>query len=713
MARNVSSPDAADGSWNPGSPEAQALAEALRSCRLTLLVGEAGAGKSALLSDGVMPLLRRRAGDAIVRAARGEPQVILPFPERRSRACAQLAEIVIFFDAWNDAPLNGLHDRIDAALREAQVEPDAYRGSLPERVYALGARFGTRFLFVFDRVEELLNAASGADQYGKLQDELVHLLNQRLPANALMTLRSDAQAVFEPFGDRFYSVEIEVLHLSHWRTAAPEQPAPHLHAVEVAPAPLAPADEGAPPHPSADVPAAPSTHPGDIYASIERTLARTSVMQPPPASTGRDDWPAPVRVIEVSRRPVAPPTSSAEWSAPADEPRVPIGVAPPPRSKRQRMLLWMLLPLASLALIFIGLRFGGPDESSAEPPPADAVPSAAAIGSRLVVVDPAPSPSSPPPRLPSPTPPIAVAAPALPSLELVVEGDAGAPARLPAELARSLAADKGGVALRIRTGSGGFSSLVGGPTSQRLAIVRYDALQAAARGSAKPALAVVAPLYTEEIYVVARADSPLQYIHQIEGRRIDVGPAQGGRALTAATLYRRMFGKPLPPAPGRAQDTAAALQTLVAGKALDAVVLVAPQPASALAALSPQARRGIKLLRLDPAHPASQKALQSYLPATLSPARGAGDAPTPTLAAMAFLVTTGATDGGQSDTLGRLAESLCRNLPELQRIGDAKWREVRPGLQLETGWPSAAGAEAAWSACGSAAADIAAAAPRR
>src|SRR4051794_36615103 len=59
-------------------------------------------------------------------------------------------------------------------------------------------------------------------------------------------------------------------------------------------------------------------------------------------------------------------------------------------------------------------------------------------------------------------------------------------------------------------------------------------------------LRVILPLYNEEIYFVVRADSPLNYIHEIKDKKINVGPVGSGTALSSTTLYRLMFNKPIP-----------------------------------------------------------------------------------------------------------------------------------------------------------------------
>ena len=61
-------------------------------------------------------------------------------------------------------------------------------------------------------------------------------------------------------------------------------------------------------------------------------------------------------------------------------------------------------------------------------------------------------------------------------------------------------------------------------------------------------LRVIMPLYNEEIYFIARADSPLNFVHEIKDAKINVGPLRSGTAMSATTIYRQMFGEALPDA---------------------------------------------------------------------------------------------------------------------------------------------------------------------
>src|SRR6188768_1405044 len=88
----------------------------------------------------------------------------------------------------------------------------------------------------------------------------------------------------------------------------------------------------------------------------------------------------------------------------------------------------------------------------------------------------------------------------------------------------------------------------------KLALVQSDVYQAfldeakagnADAGNIIRPLRLIMPLYDEEIYFVARADSPLNSIHEIKDKKISVGPLGSGTALTARTLYQLMFEQPI------------------------------------------------------------------------------------------------------------------------------------------------------------------------
>jgi TRAP transporter TAXI family solute receptor len=232
----------------------------------------------------------------------------------------------------------------------------------------------------------------------------------------------------------------------------------------------------------------------------------------------------------------------------------------------------------------------------------------------------------------------------------------------------------------------------------KFALVQSDVYQAfldqAASGNVEAGemirpLRVIMPLYNEEIYFIARADSPLNFVHEIRDAKINVGPLRSGTAMSATTIYRQLFGAPLPDANASFLSNEDALLKLVENAGLDVVVVVAGQPAKLLADMKPEARKLLKLLKFDPANPASATALKTYFPSTIRAASYPNllQADVPGAAVKAFLVTYDYKLAGSVDRLGRFARSLCENFPKLQAEGHPKWREVKLVLpELPRGW---------------------------
>jgi TRAP transporter TAXI family solute receptor len=232
----------------------------------------------------------------------------------------------------------------------------------------------------------------------------------------------------------------------------------------------------------------------------------------------------------------------------------------------------------------------------------------------------------------------------------------------------------------------------------RFALVQSDVYQAfldeAAAGNAearaiiKP-LRVIMPLYNEEIYFVARADAPFNWLHEIKGARINVGPLRSGTAMSATTLYRQIFGVPISEANASFLSNEDALVKLVGDKSIDVVAIVAGQPAKLLVDMKPEARQLIKLLRFDAKNPASAQALKVYFPAVIRSASYPSllSEDIPGIAVKAYLVTYDYQLAGSVQRLTAFARSLCNNFPKLQAEGHPKWREVELALpDLGRGW---------------------------
>jgi hypothetical protein len=272
-------------------------------------------------------------------------------------------------------------------------------------------------------------------------------------------------------------------------------------------------------------------------------------------------------------------------------------------------------------------------------------------------------------------------------MSLVTETDA-AGIRIGRDLAE-LVAPAAGVQLEVlatpnpaesvrRLRSGGDVKLATVPSDGEQAFLVRAARDDAAAGKSMPPLRVVVPLYSEEIYFIARADAPFAYLHEIKDAKINTGPPRSGTAETIGAVYRRMFGKPLAERQVSALPHEDALVKLVTDKSIDVVAVVAAQPAQLLANMTPEARQYVRLLKLDREHAASKAALKAYLPATVRaasyPALLAEDLPA--LAVRVYLVTLDFRDHATESGLIRLARSLCQNLANLQAKGDPKWQEV-------------------------------------
>lgn len=228
-------------SWYPRETEASILAQLLRLSRLTVLYGEAGAGKTALLKNGVLPQLRRRASDRDFTAAPASAKE-LPFPDRRQihPAAERAPEVAIFFDEWNEAPLAALEARMRGALRASRPRAAEPAASMAKSLGAWNQELGVRFLIIFDGFDEYLGAsrdAPGIRKFGAQFEEV--LKDDRLPANFLLALR-DERALLERFEGRIALLGDTSVRLPSWhrivgsphadehRAGPPAAAAPHL-----------------------------------------------------------------------------------------------------------------------------------------------------------------------------------------------------------------------------------------------------------------------------------------------------------------------------------------------------------------------------------------------------------------------------------------------------------------------------------------------------
>ncbi|MCC8396626.1 TAXI family TRAP transporter solute-binding subunit [Paraburkholderia sp. MMS20-SJTR3] len=231
----------------------------------------------------------------------------------------------------------------------------------------------------------------------------------------------------------------------------------------------------------------------------------------------------------------------------------------------------------------------------------------------------------------------------------------------------------------------------------KLALVQSDVYQAFIdmansgnpdAGTTIRPLRLIMPLYDEEINVVVRADSPLKTLADIKGKNISVGLLGSGTAQSATTLYRLMFGQPIPEQNVQHLSNEDALAALIVNK-VDVAIIVVGQPANLFTQMKPELLSQLRLLPVDPNAAETTRAKQTYFPTTIRQS----SYPTwlkedvPGLTVKAFLVTY---DYGLRDTVSNLnhfADSLCANFDNLQEHGHPKWKQVK--LELPTlvrGW---------------------------
>ncbi len=236
----------------------------------------------------------------------------------------------------------------------------------------------------------------------------------------------------------------------------------------------------------------------------------------------------------------------------------------------------------------------------------------------------------------------------------------------------------------------------------RFALVQSDVYQAfkdqAAAGNAEAArliepLRVILPLYDEEIHFIVRADSPLEFVHEIENRKINIGLLGSGAAMTAVTLYRLMFDHPINAGYFTTYSNEEALLKLARDKSMDVVVVVSGQPTRLLLGMEPGVEKYFKLLKFDPApyaYPsASARALRAYSQTSLWAASYPNwlTEDIPALSVKTFLVTYDYKPERIKQEMSNFVRSLCANLPLLQQKGHLKWRQVSLELPpLGKGW---------------------------
>ncbi|HSW21972.1 MAG TPA: TAXI family TRAP transporter solute-binding subunit, partial [Burkholderiaceae bacterium] len=376
----------------------------------------------------------------------------------------------------------------------------------------------------------------------------------------------------------------------------------------------------------------------------------TTLLSPPPTAP---PWPPRDDAAAAAPSGRGPPAALPSWAVEPDEQAMRDGASPAPWWRRGS-----LRPLADAAVLVAGIWLVVTWLVSNErtPPPPLAPPAAPTVPPPVATELPPVAPAAAPPAPPLP-----------PSKPMTITRPLDGGTALIDELVREVAAPAG-VPL----------SVVPPQAEATLAVWRHDALLSA-RGSQSPPLRVLAPLFSEQVQIVVRSDAPWDYVREIKGLRLNIGPPGSARARTARTLYESMFGAPLAPERVNELDEAAALRHLLRRDGpIDAMVVVSELPL--LNRLPPDARAQLRELPFDANDGRTAGALQVY------PLKRRSAGERPRLAVSSFLVT-GAAPHPYEDALQTLVVAVCRAQPALQARGSLLLRGFAQGEQPEVGWP--------------------------
>lgn len=220
-----------------------------------------------------------------------------------------------------------------------------------------------------------------------------------------------------------------------------------------------------------------------------------------------------------------------------------------------------------------------------------------------------------------------------------------------------------------------------------LAIVQSDVLGFLSRSEDPEArriaerLRLVFPFYNEEVHLFARKE--IRRFEDLNDRRVVIGTKGSGNWLTSNNLLRMVNVKPaerieLPPPEG--------VSAVLVGEA-DAMVYVAGKPVKLFTTIrelqkSPQYAGFVKEVHFVPLQHESM--LKEYVASTIGPDDYEWLNETiPTVAVKAVLISfdfssrSNAYYQQRCEQLAKLGRVVRQNSMELQRIGHAKWKEVK------------------------------------
>jgi uncharacterized protein len=229
-------------------------------------------------------------------------------------------------------------------------------------------------------------------------------------------------------------------------------------------------------------------------------------------------------------------------------------------------------------------------------------------------------------------------------------------------------AEQSGIPIEIVQTSGSFENInLLGSGKVDLAILQLDTLkfasdvlQARAGINLLAEVKVVLNLFPEELHVIAKNEN-IRSLDQLNGKKVAVGPENGGSALTAEvllTLYGVRVEKSF-------EAPAEALQKLQTG-ALDALIFVGGAPVPAFEKLD----RSFHFVRL-PANPLMEQIYQKrQIPSAVYPWAAAME----TYTVPSVVMTRDRKDEGYAAVIQKLVLAILTNKEKLDASGHPKWK---------------------------------------
>jgi len=188
-------------------------------------------------------------------------------------------------------------------------------------------------------------------------------------------------------------------------------------------------------------------------------------------------------------------------------------------------------------------------------------------------------------------------------------------------------------------------------------------------------LRVIMPLYFEEVHILAHKDTNIKYIHEIRDKKINIGPKDSGTAMTAMTIYKKMFNENIPRHLRFDYNYEDALRKLADG-AIDVVFMVGGQPIQKLKSFKDDADSLVQLLELDSNNSIMNDVLDIYYKENIKAKNYSWlKKDVKTIAVKAYLITYNFKKFDKK-YIEQFAESLGQHFSNLKNNGHQKWNQV-------------------------------------